>query len=134
MLARSEWPKDYMEQFWDFYPRRVAKKTALKALEKVKRSNEVPFEVLLSAVKMYARATAGKDRQFVAHPATWINGGRWDDEDLQPKAVVSSTGLVRISQDTPQWEAWRVFRGKPFPVDKDGGWWVSSEWPGGING
>ena len=74
------WPPDYAEQFWRAYPRRVAKKAALRALERVRRSGEFSFSALLAAVDRYAAATASKDIQFVAHPATWLNHGRWDDE------------------------------------------------------
>ena len=136
MLASAGWPRDYQEQFWEAYPRRVAKKAAMKALNKVFKSKEVPFEVLLSAVKLYARSVVGKEMQYVAHPASWINAGRWDDEmDALLNMKVGTPNFAResvkvhVKQDTPQWEAWRKFRGKPLPVDKHGGWWVSSEWP-----
>lgn len=134
MLARTGWPQDYQEQFWDVYPRRVAKKAAMKALDRVRKGSEVPFEVLISAVKIYARAVAGKDVQYVAHPATWLNAGRWDDAPEALGGVVSHAGIavpgmVRVLADTPQWDAWRKFRGKPLPVDRDGGWWCKTEWP-----
>jgi len=34
-----------------------------------------------------------------------------------------------IRQDSPQWQAWCQHRGRPLPVDRDGGWHVPSEWP-----
>lgn len=82
MLAKTDWPRDYQEQFWETYPRRIAKKAACKALDKIKKASEVPFEVLLSAVRVYAKSVAKKDMQFIAHPATWLNAGRWDDDPV----------------------------------------------------
>jgi hypothetical protein len=109
MLAPPKWPADYGEQFWEAYPRRVAKKAAMKALDNVRKSGEVPFEVLLSAVLTYARAVAGKDVQYVAHPATWLNAGRWDDD---PTAIAGAA--KRSVAD--------VFAGLGDQASEDHGW------------
>lgn len=135
MLMRSDWPRDYEEQFWENYPRRVAKKAAMKALDKVRKSGECPFEVLLSAVKFYARSVVGKDMKFVAHPASWLNAGRWDDDpaallDAKVEApAIIRTDRVMIRRDTPQAAAWEKHRGKPIPWGREGVWMVESEWP-----
>lgn len=81
------WPEDWFAQFWSAYPRRVAKKSAWKALERVHRNQEVEFEVLIAAVKNFARSVAGNDPQYIPHPATWVNQGRWDDELPAPKPL-----------------------------------------------
>ena len=36
--------------------------------------------MLLEAAKAYAVAKAGCDVQYVPHGATWLNGGRYDDD------------------------------------------------------
>jgi hypothetical protein len=36
----------------------------------------------------YAKSVEGSDPKFVAHPATWLNGERWDDEPDIPQADV----------------------------------------------
>jgi len=84
MLSANDWPSDWFEQFWKLYPRRIAKKDAARALDKVRRSGEVEFLALLTAVENFARSVRGKDPQYIPHPATWINGGRWDDELAAP--------------------------------------------------
>ena len=140
MLARSDWPEDFDEIFWETYPRRISKKAALKSLDKIRRSGEVPFEVLLSAVKVYARSVIGKDMKFVAHPATWLNAGRWDDD---PDALVggkvgasslTESKMVTIRMGSPQAAAWEAWRGKPIPWGRSGMWMVSSEWPPNYKG
>lgn len=78
------WPQDWFEQFWKTYPRRVGKKAAFMALEKVRRNEEVEFSALMTSVKAFARHVYGKDLQYVPHPTTWINQGRWDDELSAP--------------------------------------------------
>ncbi len=90
----SYWPKDYREQFWNLYPRKKAKKAAFKALDRIRKSNEVPFARLLAAI--------GKipinDPVFIPHPATWLNQGRWDDEVL-PGEQNGSRGLRPLQDD-----------------------------------
>lgn len=76
----NPWPDNWFDLFWFRYPRKVAKKDAFRALDKVRRNAEVEFDRLLTAVEGFARSVRGKDLQYVCHPATWINGGRWDDE------------------------------------------------------
>lgn len=138
MLARIDWPKDYQCLFWEHYPRKVSKKFALKCLERVKKANECPFEVLLSAVQRYARSVVGKDMKYVAHPATWLNAGRWDDDenallDVKVSAPVLKTwgggDKFMIKRGSPQALAWERHRGRQFNWGNSGIWAVDSEWP-----
>ena len=93
-----EWPNDWFEQFWKFYPRRIARKAAWNALYKVMRNREVEFDKLIQAVQNFAAHVRGKDVQYIPHPATWINQGRWDDE------------LPTAPQDDVAWRTERVIQ------------------------
>lgn len=64
--------------FWSIYPRREAKKHAEKAYYKALR--EVSHEKIIQGVEAYRDHVATKDRQYIKLPATWLNGGCWDDE------------------------------------------------------
>lgn len=64
--------------FWSVYPRKVAKKAAEKAWAKAVRA--VDANMIISAAARYADQTKSSDPRFVKHPATWLNGGCWDDE------------------------------------------------------
>lgn len=71
----------FESRFWPAYPRKVGKADAAKAFAKLK-----PDDALL-AVMLGALATQRDSDewrrdggQFVPHPATWINGQRWQDE------------------------------------------------------
>jgi hypothetical protein len=75
-----DWPADYWTQFWSAYPRRTAPAAAKKALEKVRKKGDVPFSVILDAVKIFRHETQNTEMQFIPHPATWINDGRWADD------------------------------------------------------
>lgn len=66
------------ETFWADYPRKVAKGDAEKSWKK----NKPPLADCLSAI---ASAKLSSDwtkdgGQFIPHPATWLNGRRWEDD------------------------------------------------------
>lgn len=65
------------EAFWRAYPRRVSKGAARKAYGKAIR--KISHGELMAATRRYAVTVAGKDPQFIPHPATWLNGERWSD-------------------------------------------------------
>ena len=64
------------DRFWEAYPRKVGKVKALAAFQKV----AVP--VLLSAIEAQKKSHQWKkdNGQFIPHPATWLNGKRWEDQ------------------------------------------------------
>jgi hypothetical protein len=64
--------------FWTTYPRRIAKQNAVKAWQKAIKT--VDPDVIIAGAEKYAVAVQGKESQFIRHPATWLNGGCWDDE------------------------------------------------------
>jgi hypothetical protein len=136
MLMKPQWPSDAFEQWWQHYPRRVAKKFAHRVFERLRSSGEVPFEVLLSATQNYARSMVGKDMKYVAHPATWLNAGRWDDDEnalldvkVSAPAMPMANGKVLIRRGSPQALAWEKHRGRSFPWGQSGVWAVDSEYP-----
>lgn len=86
-------------QFWDEYPRKVGKATARRAWFKIKPRGEL-LEQIIGAVKAQKRGENWKREggQYIPHPATWLNGGHWED-DL--KAYQTSDG-PRPSTYVPQ--------------------------------
>jgi hypothetical protein len=72
---------DGFAEFWDYCPRKVGKKAAEKAWGKALKDGADPG-VIVSAMKSHAKwwETDGTDTQFIPHPATWLNQGRWLDE------------------------------------------------------
>ena len=78
------------EAVWAVYPRKVGKKAALKAIlracDDVKRDfpeqAASPLAYLLDRVTAYKTATdawSAADRQYIPHPSTWFNQGRYQD-------------------------------------------------------
>ena len=72
------------EDIYAAYPRKVAKKDALRAICNAMKT--AGREKLLSATKQYAAAMAKcplEERKFIPHPATWFNRGSYDDDPAE---------------------------------------------------
>lgn len=89
----SESPPDPFEEFWDAYPRKVGKEAARKAWKKI-RPNQSLQRRILDAVEAAKQSKEWqKDNgQYIPHPATWLNQGRWDDE------------LTPYEPEPPRWQ------------------------------
>jgi hypothetical protein len=68
------------DTFWAAYPRKVGKDAARRAWGKVTRRTDPA--VILAGLAGYPFDLSRS--QFIPHPATWLNGGRWEDD---PAAV-----------------------------------------------
>ncbi len=80
-----------------FYPRKVAKPEALKAITKALKT--ATAEYLTERTKAYAEAVSQwpeDQRRFVPHPATWYNRGSYDDDP---------DTWVREDHDTVGWNS-----------------------------
>lgn len=64
------------DEFWQAYPRKTDKANARKAWVKAVKKKD-PRELVAAAV---GYAATRPDPKFTAHPSTWLNGERWDDE------------------------------------------------------
>ena len=67
------------ELWYAAYPRKVARGAAERAFAKAIKTAAI--EDLIAGATRYAKAVSGKEPEFVAHPATWLNGKRWLDGD-----------------------------------------------------
>lgn len=63
--------------FWSLYPRKVAKKAALKVWN---RLSEVEKKKAIDVLPDHVKAWADKELQYIPHPTTWLSQGRYDDE------------------------------------------------------
>lgn len=116
-------------EFWKIYPRRVAKLAAIRMYKRaLKRTSAAK---ILEAAKKYAREKQGTEMQFIAHPATWLNGGYWmEEEKPMLVAVISGAAGVYVKfTERDEWDAYGRSVGKSYPRDKAGGWWFPSKRP-----
>lgn len=79
---------DQFEQFWKKYPRKVAKVAARNVFVNVmKKPNAPTLDTLLNALDSYAKNEL--DIRYVAHPATWLRQGRWEDDVTEAEPIVT---------------------------------------------
>lgn len=70
-------------QFWSHYPRKVGKGAAFKVWKRMTRPDK---EAAIDKAEWFAGCWKhhdphGERASFIPHPATWLNGRRWEDED-----------------------------------------------------
>ena len=92
---------------YDAYPRKVGKAAALKAIDRAIKSGAITADTLLAKVQAYAAAVATwpeADRQFIPHPATWVNAGRYEDDPTtwQRKTIATSANSRALPASTSQ--------------------------------
>ena len=81
--AQKQKTNEHFERFWRSYPRKVGKAVAEKAFAKLSPSEEL-LETMLSAIERQRISEQwNRDNgQYIPHPATWLNGRRWEDEEV----------------------------------------------------
>ena len=75
------------EQFWKEYPKKAAKQYALKAWNHIKPDGEL-FEKMLKALQEQKQSEQWRqdNGKYIPNPATWLSGGYWENEPMQPTA------------------------------------------------
>ena len=73
--------------FWKAYPRKVAKIAARQAWAKAKDKPDIAFVVASLEKQKQSEQWTKDGGQFIPHPATWLNQGRWDDEPAERKVL-----------------------------------------------
>lgn len=82
----------WFDEWYAIYPRKKARQAALKAYRSCLKSQrdsrgelvslEDARRKLLTRVKRFEILSRGRDPQFLPYPASWLNGGHYDDEEL----------------------------------------------------
>jgi hypothetical protein len=73
------------ESFWREYPKKTGKDAAYRAWKAKKRERRLPsLEVLVAALDRAKESDQWREEggKYIPNPATWINQGRWQDEEL----------------------------------------------------
>ena len=86
------------QAFWTLYPRKVAKRTAQSSWN---RLSELEQKEALDALQNHLKYWKLKEtsKEFIPHPATWLNQGRWEDEIDLTESLVKKPQLPWFSSD-----------------------------------
>ncbi len=66
------------DEWYAIYPRKTDKGHARNAFKTARK--KTGQDVLMAAVRRFAHESKGVEQKFLAYPATWLNGERWEDE------------------------------------------------------
>ncbi|MBF6350336.1 hypothetical protein IU448_15115 [Nocardia flavorosea] len=95
-LASKPGDPDGFVEFWEVYPRRVARGAAVKAYAKaIKKADPAAIR---EGARRYAETRRGKDSEFTAHAASWLNAERWADEPDPVQAAPMSKAMRAVQQ------------------------------------
>lgn len=98
--------EDVFEKFWEIYPKRVEKLAAKKALSAaLKRASA--REILAGVARYATDPNLPTAKQYIPHPSTWLNGGRWEDEPLPERVLTKEEQDARELQERQKREAIR---------------------------
>lgn len=84
--------KDIIEarftEFWSAYPKKVGKQYALKAWKRIKPDADL-HDRIMRAVDAQKRSEQWRreNGRYIPNPATWINGGYWDNETTEEVTI-----------------------------------------------
>lgn len=71
--------QELFDRFWNAYPRKVSKQTALRAFIKL-NVDDVLLDKMLKAIEIQKKSDQWQEERFIPHPSTWLNQERWNDE------------------------------------------------------
>lgn len=84
---------DAFEKWWARVPLKVGKGQARKAYKAALK--KASADELLAGIVRYAAERADQPSKYTAHPATWLNGERWNDEPAAPRDDDGRLAAVR---------------------------------------
>lgn len=97
------------EKFWKAYPKKKKKDDALKVFNR-KKSKMPSIEKVIFAIQIQKKSNdwTRDEGQFIPYPASWLNGGSWDDQVELPNF---NGNVVKKDPDVYQ-------TGKPWTLDR----------------
>jgi uncharacterized protein YdaU (DUF1376 family) len=104
--------REFEEQFWPLYPRKVDRKDALAAYRKARK--KVSFEIIIAALTAFVSDVAGKDQQYIRHAARWINGQSWENVSLSSGPLASDDWAKRL-RHARRIRQWSTIEWGPLP-------------------
>ena len=100
------------DEFWKLYPRKESKQQAKKAWKKLNPGQEL-FTLIANALEYRSQTKEwlAEGGRYIPHPASWLNGRRWEDE-INPQNICQSAILQEKYADV-------LIDGKPLdPVQR----------------
>ena len=111
-------PGDRFDEFWSLVPRKAGIGKARTAYRNaVKRAGNE--QTVIDGMRRFANdPNLPAEKQYIPHPATWLNGDRWEDEPLPPRLSTLPAESRRVAGTRPEdWD--RLFDQPDQPAQGD---------------
>ena len=86
--ATDGYPEDF-KRFWAIYPRRAGKGAACASFIKAKKRAKV--ETIIAGAERLRDDPNLPEGSLIAHPSTWLNQDRWEDDPMPPRSDLSKS-------------------------------------------
>lgn len=93
--ARTVLADDTFDGFWKLYPNKKAKKDALVMWNRLDSKEKTLAVDWLEKYLIYWKKKA-IEKQFLPHPATWLNGRRWEDNLSETVQITPIENIEKI--------------------------------------
>lgn len=97
------------EAFYAAYPLHVGRVKAEQAWARAVRAAGGDVQRIIDGAMRY-RNDPNRDPEFTAHPSTWLNAGRWDDDPLPPRNGNGRHPMAKVDQRTIEAMEWAAER------------------------
>ena len=97
--SKDEKNESIFESFWKVYPRKVGKEKCRNWFKSHKPKEDL-VQKMIEAVEVQKKSKQWSDPQYIPHPYTWLNQGRWEDE-LTP---TNDSTFQSAPKNPIQWE------------------------------
>lgn len=99
--------------FWAAYPRKVAKQAAWKAWARLHPTEDLLTVMLAKLREQAVSVQWQKDGgQFIPHPSTWLNQGRWEDEGIETVGYYQPPWVCKHTPPCPHRVACSIVAGR----------------------
>ncbi len=105
-------PQESFETFWQAYPKKVARKAALKLWLKLSPANELTGKIMLALEKHKAQDSWQKDSgKYIPKPSNWLNDELWTDVLTDTQAEPDYSGaLNKYTREISEQEATKLMK------------------------
>lgn len=88
---------DAFDAFWSAYPRKIGKEKARTSFKSAMK--KTTLETMLAAIEAQKRSDQWQrdGGQYIPHPSTWLNQGRWEDEVTERGRQDGAERLVTLA-------------------------------------
>ena len=91
----KEMEHDRFDEFWELYPRKVAKDYTRKCFKRLNPDADM-FHSMLKWIEAARGSEQWSDPRWIPHPSTWLNQRRWEGDVPLAKAALKTRDEVGL--------------------------------------